>query len=237
MLNSLLLEISKKEGVYALAAKNLLRDPSISEKEGLTFLIQILEQVRDAKKASYKMFGKDLIEKIDSFINPKKRVLKIKSSKTVDVIKTIYGEPSPGTLGDFWLLKEEYNRLDPSWINRKQEQWRRLVFNDQFMHYMHDHFKELHCEYCGKPNLKIFKWYERKEVEIICTVDHFLPKKDYVHLTEDPNNLFISCHKCNNDKKANIVSEDELKYRYDDSIRSKFVFDESKLNESKTFKR
>jgi len=76
-------------------------------------------------------------------------VIKIKKTKSYKIIRTIYGKPSPGSLGDYWLLKDEYSRMDPTWISENPDQWRRLNFNDQYMNHMLDNFGELHCEYCG----------------------------------------------------------------------------------------
>lgn len=236
MIRSLLLEISEKEGVYAIGAKHFLHSPSYSDEVALQFLKDVLEQSEQAVAESYRMFGKDLLKKIDDFLNPNdKEVITIQKNKLVKVTRTIYGEPSPGTLGDYWLLQDEYRRLDPTWIDKKPAQWRSLVFHDQFMNYMLQQFGELHCEYCGRPDLKIFKWYEKKDLKIMCTVDHFLPQKKNPELKEDPNNLFICCNKCNQNKKEKIVSEEQIAYRYDDSIRAKFIFDESVLDKKDMF--
>jgi len=196
MVKSLMLEISGKEGLYAISAKELLKSPSYTDI----------------------------------------KVIQIKKTKISNIILTIHGTPSPGTLGDYWLLKDEYKRMDPTWISEHPDQWKRLNFNDQFMNYMLDQFGELHCEYCSKPNLKIFKWYEEQDKKTICTTDHFYPKGSYPHLAEDSSNLIISCFKCNNNKGEKIYDENRIAYIYDDKIRSNFVFDESKLS-NKSFKR
>jgi 5-methylcytosine-specific restriction endonuclease McrA len=236
VIRSLLLEISEKEGAYAIGAKHYLQSSSYSDDVALSYLKEVLEQSYQAKRESHKMFGSDLLKRIEFFINSiEKEVIVIKRNKKEKVTRTIYGIPTSGTLGDFWLLKDEYRRLDPTWIDKKPEQWRSLTFHDQFMNYMLRHFGELHCEYCGKPNLRIFKWFEKQDLKIMSTVDHFLPKKEYPNLVEEPKNLFICCNKCNQDKKTKIISEEEIKHRYDDSIRIKFVFDESKLNEKEAF--
>jgi len=86
-----------------------------------------------------------------------KEVIILKETKTSIYTKTVYGQPTLGSLGSYWLQKEEYVRMDAEWKHRRPEKWRRLKFNDQFMQYMEKEFGELHCEFCGKQNLKIFK--------------------------------------------------------------------------------
>lgn len=142
----------------------------------------------------------------------------------IKLVKTIYNEPSPGSLGDYWLLIEKYKTNYPNWKYKSPEKWRRTIFNEYFSRFMLSRFNELNCEYCGKENLKIYKWHEKKDESIMCTVDHFLPKKDYPLLKEDPSNLFICCYNCNNKKGSKYYNESTIKYRYDDNIRKEFKF-------------
>jgi len=160
----------------------------------------------------------------------------LKTYNNITYKRTILGKTSPGSIGNYWLLVEEYKKMDYTCRPQKTEKWRRVNYNEQFSIFMFNSFKELHCEYCGKENLIIIKWYEKQNTNIMCTVDHFLPKKDYPELTEDPTNLYISCHKCNNNKAKKIVDESTLKFKYDDNIRKNFIFDESLVGK-KAFKK
>lgn len=237
MVKSLLSEISEKDGLYAVGARIYLQSPSYSDEKALSFLYEIIEQSHQATKETYKMFGADLINRISSYLDQiSKEVIVLKSNKAFTIQRTIYGSPSPGTLGDYWLLVDKYRREDPTWIEDKPDQWRRLCFNDQFMVHMQNHCEDLHCEKCGTENLRIYKWYEKKNYSDMSTVDHFLPRQTHPELTETPSNLFIFCYSCNNKKANKVLSKDDLKYRYDDNIRNSFIFDESKLSNKKFIK-
>lgn len=147
--------------------------------------------------------------------------------------KVIYGDVSnlgANTLAAAWLLKQKYNEEDMGWIDKDPVKWRRLVFNTQFMLYMEQQLGPLHCEYCGQRDLKVLMWYHKQGVPKKCTVDHFRPKSLHPHLSEDTMNLFIVCNTCN-EKKGDRDDNDEsvIAFRYDDSVRSSFVFDESAL--------
>lgn len=154
----------------------------------------------------------------------KQHIINLKNSSTLRNRRIIYGNPSPGSLGDYWLLIEEYNKLDPEWKDLNPNKWKSIHFNEEFSRYMLKKFKELHCEFCGKEDLVIYKWYEHKDFSIMCTVDHFLPKSKYPELTYNSNNLYICCNKCNQNKSDDIVDISNIKFGYSNEIRGKFKF-------------
>lgn len=100
---------------------------------------------------------------------------------------------------------------------KKIKRLEQLEFNEAFMTKVRDaNDGKLHCVYCGKPNLIIF--YHDQQIEgdraFMATTDHFTPVSkggDRFKYT----NLFVSCSKCNQNKKDKIYSRDTLKYLKD----------------------
>ncbi len=73
-------------------------------------------------------------------------------------IYSICDNPTPGTWGSHQLLLEEYKRLDEEWQlgvdGEPSGAFKQLLFNTHVLEYMLEKYGELHCEYCGEPNLK-----------------------------------------------------------------------------------
>ena len=101
----------------------------------------------------------------------------------------------------------------PWWAKKNEEKWEQLLFNYNLLTEIKKKNGELHCEYCGKPELKIYKWYERLNKKDVATVDHFLPKSQYPDLAKEPTNLIVCCDSCNNKKGDKLWEESTIKYR------------------------
>jgi 5-methylcytosine-specific restriction endonuclease McrA len=126
------------------------------------------------------------------------------------VTKTVEENPTPGTIGNLILLKEEYKKLDESW-GFDTDRFEKMMFNVKFLESMLEKHGELHCEYCGKPHLKIIHWKDKQVNSIMATADHYYPASEYPSLARVVANLRVSCFKCNNDKKTELW---ECKFPY-----------------------
>ena len=140
-----------------------------------------------------------------------------KITNHVKVQYVIHGSPTPGTFGDYLLLKDSYRDDDP--IPRKPkkaEKFKQMLFNTKFLQDMLKKYGELHCEYCGKKNLRLYHWKHDKikSYHDMATADHFLPRAVYPELSKDYDNLKVCCHKCNQKKKDDIWDESTLKFPY-----------------------
>lgn len=100
----------------------------------------------------------------------------------------------------------------PLWAKNNEEKWLQLKFNIDFLKKIKKENGELHCEYCGKENLKIYEWCEKLKTENVATVDHFYPKSKFNDLKRDEKNFVVSCYGCNSNKKDSIWSINEIKY-------------------------
>lgn len=140
-----------------------------------------------------------------------------KLTNHVKVQYKIYGNPTPGSFGDYLLLKDSYREIDPvPKVPKKADKFKQMLFNTKFLQHMRDKYGELHCEYCGKKNLRLYHWkYDKiKSHHDMATADHFLPRALYPELAKDYDNLKVCCHKCNQKKKDDIWDESTLKYPY-----------------------
>jgi 5-methylcytosine-specific restriction endonuclease McrA len=101
---------------------------------------------------------------------------------------------------------------EPFWAKRDKEKWLQLQFNLNFLKEQKIKHGEIHCEYCGKKNLKIYDWCEHLNSEDVATVDHFYPKSKYGELRKNEKNFVISCYNCNNKKSDNLWDIKEIKF-------------------------
>jgi hypothetical protein len=149
-------------------------------------------------------------------------------NKIAIVVYYIQEDPTPGTWGSHQLLLEEYKRLDEDWqfwVNGMRMpspniKFRQLAFNTEFLEKMQRKHGELHCEYCGKPHLKIYHWTE-KQGKDVATADHFLPKSEYPDLAFKESNLKVACKKCNEKKGKKTVPPEALKFPYPEKLVKK----------------
>ena len=100
----------------------------------------------------------------------------------------------------------------PFWAKKNKEKWRQLSFNINFLKKINKENKGLHCEYCGKKNLKVYDWCQKLNLDDVATVDHFYPKSKYQGLKREEKNFIVSCYSCNNKKKDTLWSLDDIKY-------------------------
>lgn len=134
----------------------------------------------------------------------------LKATKSRAGNKTYYliiGNPTPGSFGDYLLLKNHYKKLD------KDHDWRyKVAFNIRFLRSQKQKYGTLTCCFCGKEHLIIEapsgkKISQRQKA----TVDHFIPPScgggEF-----DTNNFVVSCGKCNGRKGRQIYDTDTLKF-------------------------
>ena len=141
-----------------------------------------------------------------------------KDKRTYEQI-LVQPDPTPGTWGDLQLLNEQYKILDMEWEMAYGEgKLRQLSFNTNWLKDMLATHSELHCEYCGKPGLRIYAWNEKFKKENGATVDHFLPKDKYPHLALAKDNLLVACETCNNGKENHVWSKDTVKFPYPEHV-------------------
>ena len=135
----------------------------------------------------------------------------------VKVQHIIVGSHRPGSYADYILLKQQYLDIDTTpKISKKAGKFKQMLFNTKFLQHMLKEHGELHCEYCGKEDLRLYHWkYDKvKSYDDMATADHFLPRATHPELAKDFDNLKVCCHKCNQDKKDDLWEETTLKHPY-----------------------
>lgn len=139
-------------------------------------------------------------------------VITKKKEKLLRITVTVCENATPGTWGSHQLLLDQYRECDCSWTNTPQ--YEQMIFNENWLRSIEAKYGELHCEYCGKPNLKIIHWYEKPDLNIMATTDHFHPRKTHPHLARETKNFVVACHRCNNSKKAKKYTKNDIKFPY-----------------------
>lgn len=139
----------------------------------------------------------------------------ISSNKKEVSYYSIQENPTPGSFGDYLLLKEQYKLLDQDWLLYGDSiQVRQALFNMAYLKEMEKVYGTLHCAYCGKQDLRVFEFSERKQRSIMATVDHILPRAKHPELAFTKSNLTVACDKCNTSKGENYS---QIKFPYDDT--------------------
>lgn len=136
---------------------------------------------------------------------------KLSGANKISVSVTVNEDASPGTWGNLQLLNDYYRSLDDGWMST--DRYKQLEFNTAFLEETLKEFGELHCEYCGKPHLKIYKPKE-KQGRDVATTDHVLPQFTHPHLAMDKTNLRVCCQKCNTKKGHEVWDKSRLKFPY-----------------------
>jgi 5-methylcytosine-specific restriction endonuclease McrA len=103
-------------------------------------------------------------------------------------------------------------KKEPFWAKKDVEKWSQLQFNLKYLRKQKIEHGDIHCEYCGKENLKIYDWCERVNHNDVATVDHFYPKSKYEDLKKDEKNFIIACYSCNSKKKDNLWETNKIKF-------------------------
>lgn len=130
-------------------------------------------------------------------------------SRSHTIQYTVQENPTPGSFGDYLLLKQYYRELDESRAMfgsdpKRSKIFEQLLFNTEFLNSRLKEYSELHCEYCGKQNLVIFHWTTKPDKAIMATCDHILPRSTHPHLAKDMNNCAVACDDCNQRKKTKV---------------------------------
>lgn len=100
----------------------------------------------------------------------------------------------------------------PSWGKKNPEKWERLKFNRDYLKKLEKKHGNLHCEYCGLPDLVIYEWYEKPNRSNMATVDHFYPKSKFESLTLNEDNFIVSCDPCNSKKSDTLWDLEKIEY-------------------------
>ena len=140
-------------------------------------------------------------------------------SKTEIRKVTIQENPTPGTWGDYQLMKEELrkNDLTGKLKKSKSERFKQMFFNIRFLKKMRRKYKKLHCVYCGKQGLIVYEFSKTPNKSNMATADHFIPKSLAPHLARDASNLRVCCNPCNSKKGSDLWEEN---FPYPDKINS-----------------
>ena len=143
-------------------------------------------------------------------------MIKINVYNSKRVSRNIFVEDNPfhGTLGNLILLKEQYKLLDETW-GIDETNYEKVKLHTEFLNEMLAKYGELHCEYCGKQNLKIFHFRDKPNYSIIATTDHFYAASTTPHLAKEKSNFRVCCAKCNNKKGIDVW---ECKFPYPEHI-------------------
>ena len=141
--------------------------------------------------------------------------------KDRDVNHKILGYAAPGSQAEYLLLKRRFLMKDEFWFYENNKRGPQLLFNTQFLEGIQKTYKELHCEFCGKAHLRIYKWFENKRIDDMATADHFFPKShDKEKLSFEIKNLVVACEKCNNKKGSQLWQLDSLRFPYQQTIEN-----------------
>ena len=147
----------------------------------------------------------------------RKRKPKYKDIEFADngVTHKIVGRVSGGSYAEYLLLKRRYFMMDESWFYNHHKKGKQLLFNTTFLEDIQKEHNELHCEFCGKSHLKIYKWFEKPNRTIMATADHFFPKSsDKEKLSFEEKNMVVACDDCNGKKGSEFWSLDKIKFPY-----------------------
>lgn len=116
--------------------------------------------------------------------------------KYLTISYTVQEDPTPGSFGDYILLKNELWKNDKRWTNMESQ----AVFNLNYLKKMREKHTNLHCAYCNKQNLVVYEFFDKPNRNNMATTDHILPVRDYPHLARDYDNLTVACADCNVNK-------------------------------------
>ena len=147
----------------------------------------------------------------------RKKKRKIKNINYVDngVNHHIIGFASAGSYAEYILLKRKFFMMDESWFYNHHKKGKQLLFNTTFLEDTQKEHQELHCEFCGKSHLRIYKWYEKPNRKIMATADHFFPKSsDKEKLSFELKNMVVACDSCNNKKGSEFWKLETIKFPY-----------------------
>ena len=138
-----------------------------------------------------------------------------------DAIHTIYGRVNPGSAADYLMLKKRFLKMDEDWMVRNFKKGDQLLFNTKFIQEIKDTHEELHCEICGKENLKLYMWWEHSKRWDMATADHFFPKSfDKERLSFERKNMIVACNDCNNRKADDFYGIHIVKHPYPGTIQN-----------------
>lgn len=142
-------------------------------------------------------------------------------------IHSIPDNPISGSWAELILLNDTLRKQDDDWINidipMKMEYTRLIACTRHFVSEVQRIHGELHCEYCNKSLIQQ-NIEGTLSMNVIATIDHFLPVSIYPHLMFHYPNFIISCHKHNKDKGTTIVSKDDILYPYDNTMIQPYRF-------------
>lgn len=131
----------------------------------------------------------------------------------------IIGNAPEGSLAEYLLLKRRYQKRDPSWMVKHFKKGDQLLFNTEFLEETQEREGELHCELCGKPELRLYYWWEVANHLKMATADHFFPKSfDFENLAFNKDNLIVACSKCNANKGDKFFKISDVKFPYKGTI-------------------
>lgn len=135
----------------------------------------------------------------------------------VTVQYSIQEKPTPGTFGDYILLKRKLESQGEGKVleavkQKDPKRYKQMVFNMAFLKEMRRKHKRLHCVYCGKRRLRIYEFSEKCRRSDMATADHYLPKSLYPNLEFDKTNLRVCCDSCNS-KKGSELWYEKFKYK------------------------
>jgi 5-methylcytosine-specific restriction endonuclease McrA len=126
---------------------------------------------------------------------------------------SICENPTPGTFGDYILMKYNLRELDDDEPYKK-----RILLSNNYLKYIRKKFGELHCEKCGLNNLRI-KRVKTKAHNKMATIDHWFPISKFENLQDKFANLRVMCVKCNTKKGNKIIKKEDLKFSYPEEDR------------------
>ncbi len=115
-------------------------------------------------------------------------------------------DATPGSWGSHQLLLHSYRLLCPS------DHWDQAKFNIKWLRDMELDYGPLWCCYCGKEELVIYDFHEKKKRSNMATVDHLIPISKAPHLAKERSNLRVACEKCNTKKASD---EWKVQFPYD----------------------
>ena len=133
----------------------------------------------------------------------------------------ISGKVHPNSPAGYLMLVRSLTAKTDEYIVKNFKNGEQLVFNTKFILDTEDKHGELHCELCGKENLRLYHWWQKSSKKKMATADHFFPKSyDKENLSYELRNMIVACYECNNDKADDFYDISQVKYPYPETIEN-----------------
>jgi len=127
----------------------------------------------------------------------------------------IFGTVTPHSFAGYLMFIRSMRFRSDEFVTKNFKNGKQMLFNAKFIISMQEEHTNLHCEICGKQDLKFYPHWEKPNRKILATADHFYPKSyDKERLCFEPKNLIVACYSCNMDKANEFYPLNTIQYPY-----------------------